>query len=113
MPMPFGCAGLVVVLLNEPLETGRGGALRATEYPPSGSAIEPWASASTGAGPAPRMCSQAVHTEGGTWRVLQGGSWGDVVELEIRDARFSALGQVLVIESLVMRARILEPVIYP
>ena len=58
---------------------------------------------------------QNLHATGGTWTVLQGGSWGDVVDIEARDVTFEPfLGHAVQIPYVRWRVMMVaEPVRYP
>jgi hypothetical protein len=55
------------------------------------------------------------HATGGTWTVLQGGSWGDVVDIEARDVTFEPfLGHTVAIPYVRWRVRLTDaPLAYP
>ncbi len=90
-------------LLDIPLETGRNGAFR-PDGPPVLTQPGAFVEASYGPGD---LSNRPLLPISGTWHVLRGGAWGDLVEVEIRNVRFPIIeGHTLEIRRLHWTVRI-------
>lgn len=96
MPLPFCVAG--TVLLNIDLDAGESGSIAPNTAIPDDSTPAFWVQVPVTHGDHAACGEIPPDATGGSWRVLGGGTWGHVIDVEVRDVTFELVdGHSLVI----------------
>jgi hypothetical protein len=113
MPLPFCLVG--IELLNIDLRTGEAGTVAPTAEIPDRRTPAFWVRVDVTRGDHAACGEIPPATTGGSWRILQGGTWGSIIDVEVRDVTFEPFdGHELVIPYGRWVARLpLDPIRYP